>query len=181
MLGEVESEIFQKYKNALVAIGVDLTDESVTDLIEGCCQNLEPKFQAIVSYWYWLQNQGREIGNANQLLIDAFTNNWTPIQWQDNFLDNPNFKSPAQKWWSMARRIDVLKNLIVDVQDNFWSGGKIIFVDPAGDTWSMDLDRANDMTWSQLLNYYQRVTNTVIESDSNGYIIHQRKKSRNIK
>ena len=30
MLGEVEREIFQKYKNALVAIGVDLAEESVS-------------------------------------------------------------------------------------------------------------------------------------------------------
>ena len=174
MLGEVESEIFQKYKNALVAIGVDLADESVTDLIEGCSYNLEPKFQAIISYWCWLQNQGRELGNANQLLIEAFTQNWTPIEWQDEFLNNPNFKSPAQKWWEMARQVEVLKNLVVDVRDNFWSGGKIIFVDPAGDTWTMDLERAMDMTWEQLLTYYQRVTNTVIDSYPGGYTIRKR-------
>lgn len=175
MLGDIETEIFLKYKNALVAIGVDLTDESVTDLIECCGQNLEPKFQAIISYWYWLQNQGRDVGNANQLLINAFTNNWTPIQWQDEFLAHPNFLSPAQKWWSMARRIDVLQNLIVDVQDNFWSGGKIIFINPAGDTWTMDLDRAQDLSCSQLLSHYQRVTNTVIESYLGGFLIHQQK------
>lgn len=177
MLGEVESEIFLKYKNALVVIGVDLADESVIDIIEGCSHNLEPKFQAIVSYWCWLQNQGREIGNANQLLIEAFTQNWTPIEWQDELLNNPNFKSPAQKWWSMASQVEVLKNLIVDVRDNFWSGGKVIFVDPTGDTWTMDLDRANDMTWEQVLTYYQRVTNTVIESDSNSYTIHKQQTS----
>lgn len=176
MLGEVESEIFQKYKNALLAIGVDFDDYSVIDLVEACNHNLEPKFQAVISYWYWLQNQKREIGNPNQLLIEAFTHNWTPIEWQDNFLDNPNFQSPAQKWWSMARQVDILKNLIVDVQDNFWSGGKITFVDTAGDTWTMDLDCANDMTWSQLINYYQRVTNTVIDSSSSGFVIHQQKR-----
>lgn len=176
MLGEVESEIFLKYKNALVAIGVDLADESIIDLIEGCSHNLEPKFQAIISYWCWLQNQGQEVNNANQLLIEAFTKNWTPIQWQDDFLHNPNFQSPAQKWWTMASQVEILKNLIVNVQDNFWSGGKITFLDPAGDTWSMNLDRANDLSWEQLLIYYQRVTNTVIESSSSGFIIHQQKK-----
>lgn len=175
MLGEVESEIFQKYKNALVAIGVDLADEFVIDCIEGCSYNLEPKFQAIISYWCWLQNQGREVGNANQLLIEAFTQNWTPIEWQDQFLQNPHFTSPAQKWWSMASQVEVLKHLIIDVQDNFWSGGKITFVNPVGDTWTMDLDRARDLSWSQLLTYYQRVTNTVIISDLNGYTIHPRK------
>lgn len=175
MLGEVEREIFQKYKNALVAIGVDLAEESVIDIIEGCSYNLEPKFQAVISYWCWLQNQGRELGDANQLLIEAFTRNWTPIEWQDEFLNNPNFKSPAQKWWEMARQVKVLNNLVIDVKDNFWSGGKIIFVDPAGDTWTMDLDRAMDMSWEQLLTYYQRVTNTVIESHSSGYTVHKQK------
>ena len=130
MLGEIESEIFQKYKNALLAIGVDLAD--------------------------------------------AFTNNWTPIEWKDEFLDNPNFQSPAQKWWSTASQVDIIKNLIVDVKDNFWSGGKIIFVNPAGDTWTMDLDRACDLTTEQLIAYYQRVTNTVIESNPNGCTIHPR-------
>ncbi|BAZ47069.1 hypothetical protein NIES4102_42120 (plasmid) [Chondrocystis sp. NIES-4102] len=173
MLNDVEKEIFLKYKNALVTIGVDFEDYSVVDLIESCSHNLESKFQAIISYWYWLQNQNREIGNANQLLIEAFTHNWTPIEWQDSFLENPNFKSPAQKWWSMASRVDILKNLVVDVQDNFWSGGKIIFVDPVGDTWSMDLEQASDLTWEQLLAYYQRVTKTVIESSPSGYTIYK--------
>ena len=166
MLGEVESEIFLKYKNALVALGVDLADESVIDCIEGCNYNLEPKFQAIISYWCWRQNQGREVGNANQLLLEAFAHNWTPLEWQDEFLQNPHFTSPAQKWWSTASQVEVLKNLIVDVRDNFWS---------AGDTWTMDLDRARDLSWSQLLAYYQRVTNTKIDSNLHGYTIHQRK------
>ena len=176
MLGDIESEIFQKYKNALIAIGVNFDDYSVIELIEGCGQNLEPKFQAVVSYWYWLQNQQREIGNANQLLIDAFTNNWTPIEWEDKFLDNPNFMSPAQKWWSMASQVDIIKNLIVDVQDNFWSGGKIIFVDPAGDTLTMDLERARDLSWEEIIDYYQRITNTEIESYLGGFAIHKNKK-----
>lgn len=176
MLGEIESEIFQKYKNALVAIGVNFDDYSVIDLVEACNHNLEPKFQAIISYWCWLQNQGRDVGNANQLLIEAFSQNWTPIEWHDHFLYNPNFKSHSQKWWEMASQVAILKNLIIDVEDNFWSGGKITFVDLAGDTWSMDLDRANDMSWEQLLNYYQRVTNTVIESSSNGFTIYKQKK-----
>ena len=171
MLGSVEREIFQKYKNALVTIGVDLTDESITDLIESCSRDLEPKFQAVVAYWCWLENQGREVGNANQLLIEAFTQNWTPIEWEDELLNHPNFKSPAQKWWEMASQIEVLRNLVIDVKDNFWSGGKITFVDPAGDIWTMDLDRAMDMTWEQLIAYYEQVTNTVIESHPRGYTV----------
>ena len=75
----------------------------------------------------------------------------------------------------MASQVDIIKNLIVDVQDHFWSGGKIIFLDPHGDTWTMDLERAYDLSWEQLLNYYQRVTNTVIESYLGGFTIHKKK------
>ena len=72
MFDEEEARIFLKYKKALVAIGVDLADEFVIDYIEGCNHDLEKRFQAIIAYWYWLQTQKREIGNANQLLIKAF-------------------------------------------------------------------------------------------------------------
>jgi len=176
MLGDVEQEIFLKYRNALFAIGIDFDDYYIVDLIEGCGYNLEPKFQAIISYWYWLQSQQREIGNPNQLLVEAFSNNWTPIGWHDDFLNHPDFQSSAQKWWSMASQVEVLKNLVVDVRDNFWSGGSIVFANPAGDTWTMDLDRACDMSWEQLLSYYQQATNTVIESYLGGYTIHQQNK-----
>lgn len=71
MLDGAEKQIFLKYKNALMAIGVDFTDDAVVNYISDCNHDLEPKFQAIISYWYWLQNQGRGIGNANQLLIQS--------------------------------------------------------------------------------------------------------------
>ncbi len=103
-----ENRIFLKYKNALVAIGVDLSNESVIDYIEGCNHDLEKRFQAIISYWYWLQTQKREIGNANQLLIRAFYQEWEPIAWKEEFLNNDKFRSPAEKWWDQARKVDIL-------------------------------------------------------------------------
>jgi hypothetical protein len=161
-----ETRIFHKYKNALVAIGIDLANEEVTDLIENCNHDLEIRFQAIVSYWYWLQTQEREIIEPNQLLIQAFYQQWKPIGWQDEYLNNDEFKSQAEKWWDKANQVDILKNLIIDVKDNFWSGGKIIFNHPYDEPWTMDLDRALDMSWQQIIAHYQRVTRTVIESYS---------------
>lgn len=174
MLNDAEKEIFLKYKNALVAIGLDLTDDTVIDYIAGCNHNLEPKFQAIISYWYWLQNQGRAIGNANQLLVQSFSQEWTPMEWSDEFLNHPSFKSSASKWWSEASQIEVLKNLIVDVQDNFWSGGRVVFSYPDGETWTMDLERVMDMSWQQIIAHYQRVTDTVIEIHPGSFIIHSK-------
>ncbi len=170
MLGDVEREIFLKYKRALFAIGVDLSSELIIDLIANCNYELETKFQAVISYWYWLQTQGREIIDPNQLLIQAFYEEWKPFEWHDDYLNNEQFKSPAEKWWEQARKVDILKNLIVDVQDNLWSGGKIIFQDPLGATWTMDLDRAMDMSWQQIIEHYQRVTGVVIESQP-GYFL----------
>ena len=170
MFDEEEKQIFLKYKKALITIGVDLSDEFVIDYIKGCNHDLEKRFQAIISYWYWLQTQKRDIGNANQLLIQAFEQEWEPIEWQDEFLINEQFKTPAEKWWQQARKIDILKNLIVDVKDNFWSGGQITFQNPNGELWTMDLERAMDMSWQEIIAYYQRVTGLVIESHS-GYFL----------
>ena len=170
MFDEEEEQIFLKYKRALIAVGVDLSDELVIDYIEGCNHDLEKRFQAVISYWCWLQSQKREIANANQLLIEAFEQEWEPIEWQDEFLNNEQFKTPAEKWWEQARKVDILKNLIVDVKDNFWSGGKITFRNPQGELWTMDLERAMAMSWPEIIDYYQRVTGVIIESHS-GYFL----------
>ena len=69
MLEPAAKLIFLKYKNALLAIGVDFSDELVTDLIEDCNQNLESRFQAIIAYWCWLQTQKKDVVDANKLLI----------------------------------------------------------------------------------------------------------------
>ncbi len=167
-----ENRIFLKYKNALVGVGVNLSDESVIDYIESCNHDLENRFQAIISYWYWLQTQQREIGDANQLLIRAFEEQWKPFEWKEEFLNNDQFKSLAEKWWDKARKIDILNNLIVDVKDNLWSGGKIIFKNPTGELWTMDLERAIDMSWQEIIEYYQRVTGTVIESQPGYFLLH---------
>ena len=151
MFNYEENRIFLKYKNALVGIGVDLTNELVIDFIEGCSYDLEARFQAIISYWYWLQTQKREIIEPNQLLIQAFYQQWKPIAWKDEYLNNDEFKSPAEKWWNKARQVDILKNLVIDVKDNFWSGGKIIFHHPYDEPWTMDLDIAMDRSWQQII------------------------------
>ena len=86
MLEPESKSIFLKYKNALIAIGVDFSDESVIDVIENCSYDLESRFQAIISYWCWLQKQQQEIVDANKLLLQAFYQEWKPIEWKDEFL-----------------------------------------------------------------------------------------------
>ncbi|ELS00367.1 hypothetical protein Xen7305DRAFT_00000670 [Xenococcus sp. PCC 7305] len=174
MLDQERNPVFAKYKNALVAIGVDLSDELVIDYIRNCNYELEVRFQAIISYWYWLQNQQRELVAPNQVLMQAFYEQWQPFEWREEFLHNDEFKSTAEKWWEQARSIDILKNLIVDVKDNFWFGGKVIFQNPQGELWSMDLEIAMEMSWEELIAYYQRVTGIVIESHPGYFLLHNR-------
>ena len=50
MLDPAAKPIFIKYRNALLAIGVDFSDELVRDLIEECNQNLESRLQSVVAY-----------------------------------------------------------------------------------------------------------------------------------
>ena len=59
----------------------------------------------------------------------------------------------------------------MDVKDNFWSGGKIIFKNPTGELWTMDLERAMDMSWQELIEYYQRFTGIIIKSYPGHFLI----------
>lgn len=166
----VAKEIYLKYKYALVYIGVDLSNEEVIECIENCNYDLETRFQAIIAYWYWLKDNEREI-IPNQILINAFYHEWKPIGWKEEFINNEQFKSPAQKWWDEARNVDILNSLIIDVVDNFWSGGKIVFKDPNGEPWTMDLERAMDMNWQQIIEHYEEVTGIDIESHTGRFIL----------
>ena len=171
MMDDVARKIYLKYKNALIYIGVDLSNDSVIECIEYCNYDLETRFQAIIAYWYWLKDNEREIINSNQILINAFYKEWKPIGWREEFLKDENFKSPAQKWWDKARKIDILNSLIIDVVDNFWSGGKIFFKVPSREPLTMDLERAMDMNWSDILEHYQRVTGIIIETHPGRFLL----------
>ena len=171
MLEPAAKEVFLKYRNALLAIGVDFSDELITDLIEYCNQNLESRLQSVVAYYCWLQSQNKDVVDANKLFLQAFHEGWTPIGWQDDFLERDEFKSPAQKWWDKAKHIDVLKNIVVDVQSNFWSGGKVIFAYPSGQLFTLSLSRAMDMSWSEVIEYYERVTKVKIQQYPNRIIL----------
>ena len=174
-MDEVAREIYLKYKYALIGIGVDLSNYDVINCIESCNYDLETRFQAIIAYWYWLKENKKERINPDQILINAFYREWKPIGWKEEFINNERFKSPARKWWDEARKVDILNSLIIDVVDNFWSGGKIVFQDPNGEPWTMDLERAMDMNWHDILEHYQRVTGIIIESHTGRFILRRSK------
>ena len=53
---------------------------------------------------------------------------------------------------------------------------QIIFQDPLGGPWTMDLDRAMDMSWQQIIEHYQRVTGVVIESQPGYFLLRKNSK-----
>ncbi len=171
MLEPAAQEIFLKYRNALLGIGVDFSDELITDTIEDCNQNLESRLQSVIAYYCWLQTQNTDLVDPNKLFLQAFKESWNPIGWQDEFLEREEFKSPAEKWWDKAKHIDVLKNIVVDVQSNFWSGGKVIFAYPSGQLFTLNLSRAMHMSWSEVIEYYERVTRVKIQQHPNRIVL----------
>ena len=87
MLEPAAKEVFLKYRNALLGIGVDFSDELITDTIEDCNQNLESRLQSVIAYYCWLQTQNKDVVDPNKLFLQAFFEGWNPIGWQDEFLE----------------------------------------------------------------------------------------------
>lgn len=96
-LEEEQWEIFNRYRYALLHIGVDWHREDVQEALENCFVGLEDALRSVISCWY---RGALEYPNA--FLIQSLSQGWEPFQWQDEWMENPNFLSPAQKWWQVA-------------------------------------------------------------------------------
>ena len=72
---EIKQEIFDKYKYALLAIGVDFNNESLQIALINCNYGFEEALQATIAYWYWLQERGEQF-HPNATLSVALRNNW---------------------------------------------------------------------------------------------------------
>jgi hypothetical protein len=104
-LDEIQREILRKYKTALSYIGVDFSREDVREAIIDTAIGLEAAFQAIISYWRWKQQHNEPLEYPSAFLIKALSNLWQPKDWQEEYLDNPNFKSLGQLWWEEAEEV----------------------------------------------------------------------------
>ncbi len=118
-LEEIEKEIYRKYKPALKYIGVDFSREDVQEAILYCYSGMESAFQAVIAYWKYKQQQKEKI-YSSAALIEALKEHWQPFHWQDEYLDDPRFKSPCLIWWEEAGEIwgaDTRNQLIADVNE----------------------------------------------------------------
>ena len=85
-LGEIEQEIFNKYKTALRLIGVCFEDYELIEAIEYCNYDLESRFQAFISWYLYLRSKGDKIHNPDRVLLQAFQQQWKPGYWEDKNL-----------------------------------------------------------------------------------------------
>jgi hypothetical protein len=119
MLDEIELEIYRKYRNALRAIGVDLSREDIQETLINCNFGMESAFQAVITYWKYKQKL-KEAFYPNAALIEALNEHWQPFDWRDEYLEDPSFKSPCLLWWEEAGKRwgeDKRNQLIADVNE----------------------------------------------------------------
>lgn len=118
---EIKEEIFSQYKYALIYIGVDLSKEDIQDALLNCNEGFEDAIRATIAYWYWLTENSQPF-YANATLLQAIAQRWDSRYWKDEYLENPNFKSPAQLFWEEAARTwgtDERNQLIADVTEDY--------------------------------------------------------------
>ena len=150
-LGQIEQEIYRKYKPALKYIGVDFSREDIQEAILYCSWGLESAFQAVIVYWKYKKQQ-QEIIYPNAALIEALKEHWQPFDWQDKYLDDSRFKSPCLIWWEKAGDIwgaDLRNQLIADVNETDLEGEYILL--KTGEKLSLKI--ANMRGWDWVLNY----------------------------
>ncbi len=128
---EIKQEIFDRYKYALLAIGVDFSNESVQNALINCHYGFEEALQATIAYWYWLKERDEQF-HPNATLSVALRNNWSNKYWKDKYLNNPAFKNQRDLLWDelgehlgYGMRNQTIANIIDDSNElciEFYSG-----------------------------------------------------------
>ena len=146
-LDEFEFEVFRIYKKALLHIGVNFDREDVLDAIVYCSFNMEDAFRSTIEYWYTGKMQ-----YPSAFLISALNEGWKPRRWRDEWLEDPNFKSPCLLWWEEAAfglGVGKRNALIADVTEDERGKEYVLFTN--GKT--ITLARAKSLGWERLLEY----------------------------
>ena len=115
-LDDFEMEVFRIYKAALLYISVDFDREDVQDAITYCSFNLKDACRSAIEYYH-----SGKMQHPNAFLIKALNQGWKPWRWRDEWLEDPNFKSPCLLWWEEAGyELGVSKRnaLIADVTED---------------------------------------------------------------
>jgi hypothetical protein len=151
---EIKQEIFDKYKYALLVIGVEFSDENIQEALMNCDSGFEDALRATIAYWYWLRNRG-ETFYANSCLLSAIRHNWSSRYWRDEYLDNPDFKNPCELFWEDAAEYlgyDLRNQAIIDTKER--DDGDIYILFCSGTT--LRLTQAQRNGWNWLKQYAQQ-------------------------
>ena len=146
-LDEFELEIFRIYKAALLHIGVDFDREDVQDAIVYCAFNLEDACRSTIEYFH-----SGKMQYPNAFLIKALNQGWKPWHWRDEWLEDPNFKSPCLLWWeeaAFALGVNKRNALIADVTEDERGQEYVLLTN--GET--LSLARAKSLGWERLIEY----------------------------
>ncbi len=131
ILEDFQREILNRYYYPLKYIGIEFGREDVQEALEMCYYGFESALQSCLSYWIWKQEQREIFEHPNAFLIKALNEQWEPYQWQYEWLDLPQFKSPGKRWWEAAIKQwgrDVCVQIIADFSDShitFANGKKL--------------------------------------------------------
>lgn len=152
-IDETVKEIFPKYKYALKYIGVDFEREDVQETLTDCVVGMEEAFQATIGYWFWTKKNNLDFEHPSAFLIKAINNQWKPINWDDDYLNNPNFKSLGMRWLEKASKVlgtEKINYLVADISENKYGQEYIFF----GSGKSLSVDTANRLDLEKILNEY---------------------------
>ena len=137
-LGEVEQEILRKYKPALMAIGVDFNNWEVIEAIEYCNQGLESRFQAVISWYVWLEKKRQQnpeeefLPNFTYILVRAIQGEWQPIGWKDKYLSLTCFQPKSVTMREKLQRIELFRYVVYEIRDDseyvrFFQDGRMVW------------------------------------------------------
>jgi hypothetical protein len=168
-IDEITIEVFDKYKYALAYIGVDFNRDDVREVVASSCYGMEEAFQATISYWMWKKDNSEEFEHPSAFLIKALSLNWKPISWSDNYLENPEFKSPCQLWWEKAASQwgkEVRDKLVADVSENESGEEYIYFLNGK----RLSLKAALNMGFPRVLEYGQEDSSISFAEIASSYL-----------
>ncbi|VEP17069.1 conserved hypothetical protein [Hyella patelloides LEGE 07179] len=117
-LGEIEQEIFDKYKRALRLIGVRFNEPDLIEAIEYCNYELESKFQAFISWYLFLCSKGDKIHNPDKVLLQAFWQEWKPRYWEDKYLLKVEALSRYGLLQEKLSRIEFVEQVYIEMYDS---------------------------------------------------------------
>ncbi|MBE9044300.1 hypothetical protein IQ255_07775 [Pleurocapsales cyanobacterium LEGE 10410] len=138
-LGGVEQEILQKYKYALIAIGVNFNDWEVIEVIEDCSCDMETRFQAVIGWYVWLEEKhqlGLEeeyvLPDFTHILVRAFLEAWRPVAWKDEYLSMRCFQSKSARMRQKLQDIEFFRSVAYEIRDNsayvrFFLDGRMVW------------------------------------------------------